>query len=68
MDGSRFETLRGRDFPDPSRPAPEAHPPSSAVGTKFFYRVKRPERGVNLPPPSSSDLREGVELQNNPTV
>jgi len=37
---------------------PGAHPASCTMGTG----VKRPGRGVNLPPPSSADVKERVEL------
>jgi len=39
-----------------------AHPASYTMGTASFPEVKRPGRGVNHPPPSSADVKEGVEL------
>ena len=32
------------------------------MGTGSFPGVKRPGRGVNHPPPSSTEVKEGVEL------
>jgi hypothetical protein len=41
------------------RGAPRA---SYTKGTKSFPAVKRPRRGVDLPPPSSAEVKETVEL------
>ena len=53
---------KGRDFPYLSRPALLAHPASCTTGTGSFPVVKRPERGVDNPPPSSAEVKEIVEL------
>ena len=42
LDGPGIESLWGRDFPHPSRPA---------LGTGSFPGVKQPGRGVDHPPP-----------------
>jgi len=40
-----------------------AHPASCTMGTGFFCRrVKRPVRGVDHSPPSSSEVKERIEL------
>jgi len=39
-----------------------AQPASYTIGTGFFPGVKRPRRGVNHPPPSSTKVKERVEL------
>jgi hypothetical protein len=38
------------------------YPASYTMGTGSFPGVKRPGRGVNHPPPSSTEVKEGVEL------
>jgi hypothetical protein len=41
---------------------PEAHPASCTMGTVSFPAVKRPGRDVDHPPPSSSEVKERIEL------
>jgi hypothetical protein len=41
---------------------PAFHPASYTMGTVFFLGVKRPERGVDHPLPSSVEVKKGVEL------
>jgi hypothetical protein len=41
---------------------PEAHPASYTIGNDLSRGVKRPDRGVDNPPPSSAEIRETVEL------
>jgi hypothetical protein len=41
---------------------PVAHPLSYTMGSGSFPGVKRPARGVHLPPPSSTEVKERVEL------
>ena len=48
-----IESQCGRDIPQPSRPAPAAHPASYSMDTGAFQGVKRPGRGVDTPPSSS---------------
>ena len=59
LDGPRVESRWGWDFPHLSRPA---HPASCAMGNGFFPVVKRPERGIDHPTPSSTEVKERVEL------
>jgi hypothetical protein len=43
-----------------------AHPASRKIGTGFLSRgVKRLGRGVNQPPPSSAEVKDGAELNLN---
>ena len=47
----------------PVQSGPGAHPASFTLGTVSFPGVKRPRRGVNQPPPTSSaKVKERVEL------
>ena len=46
----------------PVQAVPEAHPTSCARGTGCFLGVKRPGRGLNYPPPFSTEVKERVEL------
>jgi len=41
---------------------PGAHPAFYTMGTGSFPVVRRPERGVDHPPPSSAEVKEKVEL------
>jgi hypothetical protein len=57
-----IESRWRRDFPYPSRPAlGPTQPPVQGHGVSF-PGVKRPGRGVDHPPPSSSEVKETVEL------
>jgi hypothetical protein len=57
LGGSGIESLWGRDFPHPFRPAlGPTHPLIQ------FRGVTRPGRGVNHPPPSSTEVKERVQL------
>jgi len=38
------------------------HPASYTMGTGYFLGVKRPECGIDHPPPSSIEVKERVEL------
>jgi len=40
----------------------ETHPASYKMGTGSFTEVRRPERGVDHPLPSSTEVKEIVEL------
>jgi len=62
LDGPGIESRWRRDFPHPSRLGPGAHPASCTIGTRFFPGVKRPGCGVDHPPPSSTEVKERVEL------
>ena len=51
----------GRDFPHPSRPGLEAtRPPIQWVLIRS--RAKRSGCGADHPPPSSAEVKEGLEL------
>ena len=52
----------GARFSPPVQTGSEAHPASYTMGTGSFLGVKRPERGVDHPPPSSAEVNESVEL------
>jgi len=52
----------GARFSAPVQTSSEAHPASYTVGTTFFLGVQWPGRGVDLPPPSRSEVKERVEL------
>ena len=52
----------GTRFSAPVQTSPGAHPASYAMGTRSFTGVKRPGRGVDHPHPSSSEVKERVEL------
>jgi hypothetical protein len=56
LDGLGIESRYGRGFPHPSRPALVPTQPAVHNG----YRVSF--RGVNHPPLSSAEVKEGVEL------
>ena len=49
-------------FSAPVQTGPGAHPSSYTMGTGSLPMVKRPGRGVDHPPPSSSEVKERVEL------
>ena len=42
--------------------APGTHPASYTMGTGSFSGVKRPGRGVDLPPSTSAEFEERVDL------
>jgi len=42
--------------------SPGAHTGSFTMGTGSFPEVKQPERGVDHPPTSSTEVKERVEL------
>jgi len=52
----------GARFSAPVQTGPEAHPASSTMGTTPFPGVKRPVCGIYLPPTSSAEVKERVEL------
>jgi hypothetical protein len=49
-------------FSAPVQTGPGAYPASCTMGTGSFPGIKRPERGVDHPPPSSAKVKERVEL------
>jgi len=62
LDGPGIESRKGRDFSAHVQTGPWAYPASYTMGTASFWRVKRPGRGVDHPPPSSAEVKENVEL------
>ena len=49
-------------FSAPVQTGHGVHPASCTMGTRPFQGVKRPERGLNLPHPSSAKVKERVQL------
>ena len=62
LDGPGIESRWEARFSAPVQTDPGAHPASYTMGTGSFPGVKRPERGVDHPPPSSAKVKERVEL------
>jgi len=62
LDGPGFESPWGARFSAPVRTFPGAHPASCTVGTGSLPGVKRPRRGVDHPPLSSTEVKERVQL------
>ena len=52
----------GARFSAPVQTGPAAHPASNTMGIGYFQGVKRPGRCVDHPPPSSTEVKERVEL------
>jgi hypothetical protein len=52
----------GARFSAPVQTGPGAHPASYTMGDGSFPGVKRPGRGVDPPPLSSTEVNERVEL------
>jgi hypothetical protein len=52
----------GAKFSAPVKTGPEDHPASYTMGTGSFPWVKQPGRGVDQPPPTNTEVKEGVEL------
>ena len=57
-----IESRWGARFSAPVQAGPGAHPVSWRMGTGSFPGVKRPGRGVSHPPPSSTEVKERVDL------
>jgi len=49
-------------FSTPVQTGPGAHPAFCTIGTGSFLGVKRLGRGTDHPPPSSTEVKERVEL------
>jgi hypothetical protein len=62
LDGTGIKSRWGARFYATVQTSPEAHPASYTMGTGPFPGVNRPGRGVDLPPPSSAEVKERVEL------
>jgi hypothetical protein len=52
----------GVRFSTPVQTGPGAHPASYTMGTGSFPGVKQPGRGVDHPPPSSTEIEVRVEV------
>ena len=55
-------SVGGARFSAPVQIGPGAHPASYTYGTRSFPGVKRPGRGVDHPLPSSTEVKERVNL------
>ena len=62
LDRAGIESRWWARFSAPVQTDPGAHPSSYTMCTGSFPRVKRPERGVDNPPTSSTEVKERVEL------
>jgi hypothetical protein len=62
LDGPVIESRWGVIFSAPVQTSPGAHPASYTMGTGSFPGVKRPGRDADHPLPSSSEVKERVEL------
>jgi len=62
LDGPGIESRWLARFHAPIQTGPGAHPASYTMVTESFPEVKLPGRGVEHPPPSSSEVKERVEL------
>jgi hypothetical protein len=62
LDGLGNESRLGARFSAPVQTGPGAYPASCTMGTGLLPGVKRPGRGVDHPPPSSTEVKERVQL------
>ena len=62
LDGPGIESQWEVRFSTPVWTGPGAHPASYTMGTRSFRGVKRPGRGVDHPPPSSTKIKERVDV------
>jgi hypothetical protein len=62
LDGPGIKSQWGARFSAPVQTGPGAHPASYTMGTGSFLGVKRLERGIDHPTPSSAEVKERVEL------
>jgi len=58
----RGSNPEGAKFSVPVQTGSDAHPASYTIGTGSFSGVKRPGRGVDYPLPSSTEVKDGIEL------
>ena len=66
LDGPGIESRWGARFSAPLQAVPEAHPSSCTMGTGSSPGLKGPGRGVHHPSPSSTEVKERVELTSTP--
>jgi len=62
LDGPEIESRWEARFSAPVQTGSGAHPASYTMGNRFFPGIKRPDRGVDHPLPSSAEVKERVEL------
>ena len=62
LDGPGIESWWGRGLTHPSRPVTRPTHPPVLWDTGSFSGVKRPESGVDHPPPFSAEVKGRVEL------
>jgi hypothetical protein len=63
LDGLGIENRQGTRFSTPIQTGPGSHPASYKMSTGSFPGVKKqPWHGIDHPPPSSSEVKEKVEL------
>ena len=62
LDGPGIESRWGARFSAPVQTGPGALPASYTMGTGSFPRINWPGRGVDHPPPFSSEVKERVKL------
>ena len=62
MDGPGIESQWGRDFTHPSRPALVLTQPPIQWVSGPSQGVKQPRRGVDHPSPTTTEVKEKVEL------
>ena len=60
VDDPGIESRWEARFSAPVQTFPEAHPASYTIATCSFPGVKRPDLGVDHPPPSSAEVKERV--------
>ena len=61
-DGLRIDSRWGARFFTPVQNGRRAHPACRTKGTGSFPGTKRMDRRFDHPPPSSAEVKEGVEL------
>jgi hypothetical protein len=61
LDGPGIESGWGARFSAPVQTGPGANPASYTMTVGSFLGVKRPGRGVGLPPQSRAEVKETVE-------
>ena len=62
LDGLGIDSWWGVRSSVPIQTSPEAHPASCTMGTGSFPRLKQPGLGADLPPSSSTEVSNGIEL------
>jgi hypothetical protein len=62
LEGPGIESRREARFSAPVQASRGAHPAISTVRTESLPGVKRPERGVDQPPPSSAQVKKSTAI------